>query len=174
MENGRTLNDYNIIGESTIDLVSTPAKQQVLVRTSRAIGFLIHVWLNDTIDNVKAKMRVRAGIPPEKQRLWFAGKQLQDDRTMMDYDAQELTRMLTIHLEAAWTVFVRMACKQITLTFFGSDTIDVVKGMIHDKEGIPPHQQRLFFESMELEDYTLCDYVFFDESTLHLVLRFRA
>ncbi len=124
------------------------------------------------------------GVPSYQHRVIFAGKQLEDDRTLKDYGiiwttpqqsmCAAMVKDFRLNLTAniLWAKGPPEPPKTITFDVKAKDSIDHVKNMIQAREGIPVKQQRVLFAGRLLAgERTLLDYNILGDPHINVVVQ---
>ena len=143
----------------------------------------VNIKSSSTLEELKSRLEAKEGFPQEEQKFIFHGKQLEDGRTLAEYNIRPgsgLTRVRRLRAvgeltEDGFQIFIKtLTGKTITVEMKSSSTLADVKSSIQVKLDIPPEEQRLLFCGKQLEEgFILADDNINRGSTLHLVLRLR-
>ncbi len=170
-EDDATLDDKELSGVHIVVIPNNTGPMKIEVKTLNGKSYHLNMKPTQTVIQVKCYILQKLNIPPNQQSLIFNQKQLENSKTLSDYNIQdEDTIHLVPRLRGNMQIYIRTVFgKTTTLKVKSSDTISAVKSQICDKEGVSASLQRLSFNDRLLEDSkTLKSYNVQNKNTLYI------
>ena len=168
-----TLPDRLAIKHEESNFLSEISQGSIVIKVAHHQPLLLDVQGSDTVIDVKTKIhQLEPQISPEKQRLVFAGNELDDSKTLGSYGIRNgdslhllFVPQLKVRTSTGETVHVKVST---------GDSVSTVKTELYKHVGVNPECQCLLFAGQEMEDYrSIASYNILGqiEPTVHLVVR---
>lgn len=173
LEDEKMIGDYNIHEKSIIYMhIPMEGFIHIFIKILKFKIIMLEAKPDDIVGKVKAKIQQKEGICADHQRLIFTGIILDDNKSLCHYNIQEKA-MLQLVIHGSMTITVKtLDNKIIPLEVDASDTIDRVKKLIEETEGIVRERQRLIYGGKMLQNTeTLANHNVKKQSMLYLILR---
>uniref|UniRef100_UPI00398F8871 uncharacterized protein isoform X2 n=1 Tax=Pristiophorus japonicus TaxID=55135 RepID=UPI00398F8871 len=168
------LSDYS---DGIMLIVKNEERMQIFLKNEKGKISTHEVLPSETVKAFRARVQRQEGVPPNQQRLMYEGKQLEDGRSLSDYNIQSQgTIFLLLRLRGGMRLQVKfMTGEFIELEIDPSIQVSTLKMKISEKTGVPKFQQRLVVQngsSVELkDDRRLSDYSVYPSDGIMLIVK---
>ena len=154
LENEKSLSELNIIKNVTLNLIIKPNDGLYIFIKAYFTekNIIIKVKETDNILNIKKEIQKKISINIENQQLFFGEKELEDNKTIFDYEIKNESKMyLEVINVKEIQIFVKtLTGKTLQFIVYPIFTVEILKELIFNKEGIPENQQRIIFAGRQL------------------------
>lgn len=144
---------------------------QIFIHRSTNDRTTLEVELSESIENVKQKIQNKKDIPKDQQRLALHGIQLQDERSLSDYD---IYTNPILYLRVVLKIYLHLVDgKMYTFITKTEDEVSDLKQRIEDKLGISVDSQKIIHRGLLLKDNLPLPYCVFDKDTHNIIIKLR-
>lgn len=148
------LETYHINVHTTLQLVISAAEEDtsrnIFVTTPLGKVVTLSVTLEETVREVKEKIRRKEGIPLAQQKLLFRGRELEDNKPLADYTIERESHLVMVQsMDTTGTVSVRMPSGDVLpVGLQPGDTVATIKGVIQQLRGEPVGRQDILGQDL--------------------------